>query len=186
MAASEAFEAPAGLAAAALRAYELGRLRSALVRGTAAAALAAPGLLLCGQRGWAGACVAAFGLVVAAGRMRGGAWEAGSRSGAIAGIVPCLLPAAVRLYDPALCMFLMNRGPWICAAGGAVAGVVLGLRGIAVRGLPFWGSALAALAFAGAIGCFPAGALGFAGLALGVVAGGAPVLVTRREVWGSS
>ena len=185
MAAFEVFEAPAGLASAARRAYELGRLEGALVRGAAAAALATPGLLLCGQHGWAGVCVAAFGLVVAAGRMRGGPYEAGSRAGAIAGIVPCLLPAALSLYDPALCMLLLSRGPWICAAGGAAAGVVLGLRGNVARGLPFWGSALAALGFAGAIGCFPAGALGFAGLAFGVVAGGAPVLVTR-EVWGSN
>jgi len=186
MAASEVFAVPTGLAFAARRASQLGRLRSAVARGAAAAALATPGLLLCGQRGWAALCVAAFGLVVAGGRMRGGRYEAGSRSGAIAGIVPCLLPAAVRLYDPALCMLLMSRGPWVCAAGGAAAGIVLGLRGSTARGLPFWASAIAALAFAGAIGCFPAGALGFAGLALGVIAGGAPVLVTRREVWGSS
>jgi len=186
MATSEVFVAPAGLASAARRAYEIGRLEGALLRGAAAAALAMPGLLLCGQRGWAAACVAAFGLVVAAGRMRGGPYEAGSRSGAIAGIVPCLLPAAVRLYDPALCMLLMTRGPWVCAAGGAAAGILLGLSGRGARGLPFWGSAFAALAFGGAIGCFPAGVLGFAGLALGVIAGGAPVLVSRREAWGSN
>jgi hypothetical protein len=41
---------------------------------------------------------------------------------------------------------------------------------------------LAALAFAGSLGCIPAGALGIAGLALGVIAGGAPLLAARRAV----
>jgi hypothetical protein len=72
------------------------------------------------------------------------------------------------------------RGAWICGIGGVAAGVVLGLRSRGAHGLRFWGSALAALVLAASIGCIPAGAIGFAGLAAGVLAGGAPILAFRR------
>ena len=178
MTASEVFDTSLKLAAR--RAYERGRLQGALLRGAAAAILATPGFLICNQTPWAAVCLAGFALVVAAGRVRGEGYEQGARAGALAGILPCLLPAAVRAFDPDLCALLLSRGPWLCAIGGAAAGVILGLRSRAAHGLPFWSSALAALAFAAAIGCIPVGAIGFAGLALGVIAGGAPVLASRK------
>ena len=180
MAASEVFETKLKLAAR--RAYERGRLRGALLRGAVALLLATPGFLACGQSRWAAVCLAGFALVVGAGRMRGEGYADGSQAGALAGILPCLLPVSFRAIDPALCTLLFANGLWICGAGGAAAGVILGLRSRAAGGLPFWGSALAALGFAASIGCLPAGAMGFAGLALGVIAGGAPVLVARRAL----
>jgi hypothetical protein len=171
----------ATLRLAARRAYERGRLEGALWRGCAAAALAMPGFLVCNQTPLAAVCLAGFALVVAAGRFRGEGFEEGSRAGALAGILPCLLPAAVWMFDPDLCAQL-SRGPWLCAAGGVAAGIILASRGRVAVGLPFWSSALAALSFAGSLGCIPAGALGFAGLALGVIAGGAPMLAARRAI----
>jgi len=165
---------------AARRAYERGRFEGALRRGGAAALVGAPAFLLCHQTPWAVLCLAGFGLAVLVGRVLGRGWEAGARVGAIAGVLPCLLPVAIRTLDPELCVLLSSRGPWICGIGGAAAGIVLGWRSRAARGLPFWASALTALGFAAALGCIPAGAMGFAGLAVGVVAGGAPVLVSRR------
>ncbi len=170
----------AGLKLAARRAYERGRVEGALWRGAAAAILAIPSFAVCNQTPWAGVCLAGFAIVVAAGRFRGLGYEEGTRAGALAGILPCLLPAAVRAFDPDLCVLLSSRGPWLCAAGGVAAGMILARRGRAAHGVAFWSGALAALGFAAALGCIPAGALGFAGLAAGVLAGGAPVLVSRR------
>ena len=181
MAASDAVEALRKRAAR--RAYERGRLEGALMRGAAAVLLATPGFLVCGQTPAAAACLAGFALVVAAGRFRGEAFDDGASSGAIAGILPCLLPATIGGLDPRACMLLASsQGLWICGAGGVAAGVILALRSRPAAGLAFWGSALAALGFVASIGCLPAGAIGFTGLVLGVVAGGAPALVLRRAL----
>jgi hypothetical protein len=169
--------ADSNLRLSARRAYEIGRLEGALWRGAVAALFALPGFLVCNETPLAALCLAGFALVVASGRVRGGAWEDGARAGAIAGVAPCLLPAAMRAVDPTLCAKLMTGIPWPCAVGGLVAGAILALRGRPSGGLPFWTSALAALGFAAAIGCIPAGAMGFMGLLVGVIAGGAPVLV---------
>jgi hypothetical protein len=171
------------LRSAAGRAYERGRLGGAVARGAGAALLATPAFLTCGQTPIAAACLAGFALVVIAGHVRGESYEEGTRAGALAGILPCLLPASFAAFDPRLCMLMFSsHGHWICGAGGVAAGVVLGLRGRTARGPGFWGSAAAALLFLASIGCLPAGAIGFAALAVGIVAGGAPVLVARRAL----
>jgi hypothetical protein len=174
--------ADSNLRLSARRAYEIGRLEGALWRGALAALFALPGFLVCNETPLAALCLGGFALVVVAGRVRGGAWDDGARAGAIAGVAPCLLPAAMRAVDPTLCAALMTGIPWPCAVGGIVAGAILVLRGRPAGGLPFWTSALAALGFAAALGCIPAGAMGFSGLLLGVIAGGAPVFVVRRAL----
>jgi hypothetical protein len=178
MAASEFSQV--SLKRAARRAYERGRVAGALWRGAAAAAVAVPGVLACNQTLWAGLCLAGFGLVVTAARIRGESFEEGARSGALAGILPCLLPSAVRAFDPDFCVLASAYGAGLCAIAGVAAGVTLGLRRRPSAGLPFWAGALLALALAAAIGCIPAGAMGFAGLAIGVVAGGLPVFASRK------
>lgn len=180
MAMSEMSEATLRLASR--RAYETGRLRSALRLGTVAGALALPGLFYCHATALPLLCLAGFVLVVVAGRVRGEGYEEGVRAGMLAGILPCLVPAALHVVNPTLCAALCARGPWFCTAGGVAAGVILGLRSKAAGGLPFWASAVVALGFASALGCIPAGALGFTGLVLGVVAGGVPVLVARQSL----
>jgi hypothetical protein len=82
--------------------------------------------------------------------------------------------------DPDLCDTLFSRGPWFCAATGIAAGVILGLRSRTDVGMRFWAAAIVTLVFAATLGCIPAGALGFSGLVIGVVAGGLPVLAARR------
>lgn len=165
---------------AARHAYERGRLAGALWRGAAAAAVAVPGVLACNQTLWAGVCLAGFGLVVTAARVRGESFEEGARSGALAGILPCLLPAAVRVFDPDFCLLASTYGAGLCAIAGVAAGVILGLRRRKPGGLRFWAGALSAMTLVAAIGCIPAGAMGFAGLAVGVVAGGLPVVASRK------
>jgi hypothetical protein len=174
--------ADSNLRLSARRAYELGRLEGALWRGTLVALFALPGFLVCNGTPIAALCLGGLALVVVAGRVRGEAWADGARAGAIAGLAPCLLPAAMRAINPDLCAALMTGVPWPCAVGGIAAGAILALRGRAAGGLPFWASAIAALGFAAALGCLPAGVMGFAGLLLGVIAGGAPVLVARRAL----
>lgn len=179
---SDVAEAPLRLAAR--RAYEQGRLQGALWRGAFAAALATPSFLACNQTPWGALCLGGFALVVAASRMRGEGYEDGARAGALAGILPCLLPATIRVVDPSLCILLFERGPWICGIGGVAAGIVLGLRGRRAEGVPFWSAALAALAFPASLGCLPAGAIGFLGLTIGLIAGGVPALASRKALVG--
>jgi len=170
----------AALRVAARRAYEAGRFNGALLRGAGLLAIAFPGFLACGRTPVAALCLGALVAVVIAARWRGEGWDMGARAGALAGLIPCLMPALLRVFDPLLCDVLFQRGPWFCAAGGAAAGVVLGLRSRNTGGPAFWASAVLALALAAALGCLPAGEMGFLGLAAGVLAGGAPILAARR------
>lgn len=180
MTVSEASLASPRVRLAARRAYEVGRVHGALVRGAVAASLATPAFLLCNRTPLAAACLAGFALVVVAGRIRGEAWWEGARTGAIAGILPCMIPGVLRIFAPDLCALLFSHGAWICGLGGAAAGVVLGLRSRFAGGFPYWAAALPALGFAASLGCIPAGVMGFAGLAAGMLAGAAPVVVARR------
>jgi len=169
---------------AARRAYEIGRAQGALWRGAIAALIALPAYRSCNSSPLAALCLGGVALAVAAGRYRGGDWERGSRAGAIAGVAPCLLPALMRAIDPEYCARMMTGAvPWPCIFGGLAAGFALGFKLPGERGRwPFWTSALGALAFAAALGCLPAGAIGFAGLLAGIVAGGAPALALRRAI----
>jgi hypothetical protein len=167
---------------AARRAYEIGRVDGALWRGALAGLFALPAFLMCGRTPLSALCLGGLALVVVAGRVRGEAYEEGAHAGAIAGVAPCLLPAVVMTLDPTLCRALVAGVPWPCALGGLVAGAILGLRGRTGHGLSFWATSLVALAFAASLGCIPAGAMGFAGLLAGVLAGGAPALVVRRAL----
>ena len=169
------------LLASARRSYEFGRLQGALQRGALAALFALPGYLVCNRTPIAALCLVGFALAVAAGRMRGLAYEEGSQAGAIAGIVPCLVPALIRSLSPDLCEAAMTHGiPWPCALGGLGAGILLALRLRQSAGPRFWVSAAGTLGLAAALGCLPAGAMGFAALAAGFLAGGIPALVARK------
>jgi hypothetical protein len=174
------FESDVVLRQAARRAYELGRFRGAVWRGAGMTALAAPAYLVCNRTPAALLCLVSLGLAVLAARFRGEDYEQGARAGALAGVLPCLLPAVVRVFNPDLCAVMFQRGAWFCALGGAAAGVILGLRSRALHGPAFWSGALVTLGLAASLGCIPAGAVGFLGLLLGVIVGGAPILVARR------
>ena len=174
--------APESLRAAARRGYERARLRSALLWGSGAFLLALPAYRACGRSASAAVCLAALAVVVTAARFRGEAYEEGARAGVVAGILPCLLPAGLGLVDPDLCNVLFARGPWLCAAAGLAAGLILGLRSRTHTGAAFRVAAGVTVALAATLGCIPAGLMGFAGLAAGVLAGAFPVLAARRPL----
>jgi len=91
-----------------------------------------------------------------------------------------LIPVVVRSLDPTVCAATVAGVPWPCALGGVVAGVILALRIGRTTGPVFWISAVAALGFAAALGCLPAGLMGFVALAAGLLAGAVPTLAARR------
>jgi hypothetical protein len=168
------------LAARARRAYETGRLRWALGRALAATAVSAVALVGCVERGWPAACAAALGVVVGVCLWRGGVWGHGAQLGFVAGLAPCLLPAAVRavhLCGAGACLTL----PGVCLPAGLAAGLVLGWWGARGHGGGrFWVAAVAVTLLAGTVGCLAAGLAGLGGMAVGVLAGAAgPVLVRR-------
>ena len=167
---------------AARLAYERGRFHGGLWRGAAIVVLAGPAFLVCNRTSLALACLTGLGLAVLAARFRGEDYDQGARAGALAGVLPCLLPAAVRAWNPDLCAWMFQNGAWFCGIGGAAAGVILGLRSRASHGPAFWSSALVTLGLAASLGCMPAGAVGFVGLLFGVIAGGAPVLAARKAL----
>jgi hypothetical protein len=171
-----------GLRAAARRAYERGRLGGALLRGAGATLIALPTYWACNATPAAALCVAGLAVVIAVCRYRGLGWNEGARMGLLAGLLPCLLPACVRIVDPILCDALFGKWPWICALGGLAAGAILGWRGRNAADFAYWASALTALAFAAGLGCIPGGVMGLVGLVAGVAAGAAPALLARRSL----
>lgn len=69
-----------------------------------------------------------------------------------------------------------------CVVGGAAAGAVIAkLAARHERDPLFLGSALAVAGLMGALGCTIAGTAGVAGMLAGVLAAGAPLLVTARR-----
>ncbi|HEY6929040.1 MAG TPA: hypothetical protein VJA66_05125, partial [Thermoanaerobaculia bacterium] len=136
-------------------AYERGRFEGALWRSAAVTALLTPAFLVCNRTPVAAACLLGFGLVLLAARIVGRDFDRGARAGALAGVLPCLLPTAIRAWNPELCASMFHNGAWFCGIGGAAAGVILGLRSRASHGLSFWASALAALGLAASLGCIP-------------------------------
>ncbi|HVT58497.1 MAG TPA: hypothetical protein VHR45_08855 [Thermoanaerobaculia bacterium] len=172
--------AEAALTMRARRAYEHGRLRWALRRATLAAAVSMVALAGCPAYRWPVVCATALGAAVAAFLWRGGAWARGARLGFLAGLAPCLLPAALRCahaYGRGFCLTL----PVVCLAAGAVTGLVLGSLGSRVDSdRRFWAAAASVAVLAGTIGAVPAGLAGLAGLAAGILGGAAaPVLASR-------
>jgi hypothetical protein len=174
--------AEAHLAARARAAYERGRLRWALGRAAAAAALSAVALIGCPSHAAPAACVAALGVLIAACLWRGGAWAHGARLGFAAGLAPCLLPGAARAAHVCTARICLGM-PATCLAAGVAAGLLLGWLGPRQRSHGdgrFWLAAASAVLLAGATGCLAAGLAGLGGMALGLLAGAAaPALAAR-------
>jgi hypothetical protein len=173
------------LAVRARRAYETGRVRWALTRALAATAVSCIALAACPERGGPGLCAALLGAILAAALWRGGAWARGARLGFLAGLAPCLLPAAVRtahLCSGRACPLPVLSA--VCLPAGLAAGLVLGWWGAqspgGAVGRRFWLAAVGVTLLAGAVGCLAAGLGGLAGMALGVLAGAAGPVLARR------
>ncbi len=170
----------ADLAARARRAYERGRLGWSVRRALTAVAITGVALAACRERGGPAACAAALGILLTFCLWRGGAWARGARLGFLAGLAPCLFPAAVRAVHA--CTDRVCLGPSVvCLLPSVAAGLLLAWLGLRARGDScFWLAAATVMILAGAIGCLFAGLAGLAAMSIGILAGAtAPMLFVR-------
>jgi len=162
------------------RAYESGRLRSALRVGLYVLPMVALGVAGCGA--WSTTCAlgAALYLVAAGLLWRGEAWGEGVGAGLIAGAAPLALPIMVHKVEGwavgVSCSSLCFAG---CVLGGALAGGLLAWRATR-RPRPYlFGAALVA-ALAGSLGCLAVGLSGVIGMVAAIAVASAPALLARR------
>jgi hypothetical protein len=174
----------ADLFVAARRAYETGRVRRAAWRAAGVAPLTVVPIAQCAALGRAGEAfvgAAAVVVLVALFLWRGQGYGRGAGVGLVAGLAPLLLPSLATATGVLCSATVCGVLPLAAVAGGLVAGLVLGGRSLAgaAAGPPFWFAATAVTGCLGAMGCLHVGIVGLAGMALGVVAGAAPVLYWR-------
>jgi hypothetical protein len=171
-------------------AYELGRVRLGLLRALAVFPLAAVALAL--RDDWRAVILVgvAAQLVIVAFTWSGG-WLARSVwPGMLAGAAPLVLPLitlaasspshACRECSPSDVLHLLCIGA--CVAGGIAAGAVVGWRAARLPEgrLPFAAGAATIATLVGAMGCAEVGPMGMAGVIIGLVAGGTPILLFRQ------
>jgi len=164
------------------RAYELGRLGAGARRAAPLLFPIALALRGCGAPQEVLVCGGALLVAVTLFLWRGQDWKAGVGPGIAAGLAPLLLPVFTRgaghLCGPGTCLLL----PAVCAFGGVLGGVLLGLlapRPRAGRAVPF-AAACTVAALTGAVGCLLYGLVGLLVMGGGLAAGLAPLLVARR------
>ena len=142
----------AAVAARARRAYERGRLDSALRR----AVLAIPvlGLALLGCADPAASSVSGLALIAAVTLClwRGESWRHGVGPGLLSGAVPLLVPLAAQAIGHLCSASRCFMDPTVCVVAG----------------------------LAGSVGCLLYGLIGVGGMVIGLLAAAAPVVVLRR------
>lgn len=168
--------------ARARRAYELGRLGSALGRSVLLLPLPWLVFLCCADPGRSIATVVSLVAAVAFCLWRGGPLRRGVRPGLIAGAVPLSIPLIAmttgRLCAAGRCLL----DPTVCILAGVAGGVALALfapRPRDAHGIPLVTASLIA-GLAGSVGCWMYGLVGIGGMVVGLVAGAAPVLALRK------
>jgi hypothetical protein len=173
---------PTELRLHARRAYELGRVRVA-ARAAGAALLIAAAALALGRPLFPTAPIAlvltiAAGVLVFRGRAGGRAVWPGLAAGTGAMLLPiALTTAGCALFGPGCMRFCLPT----CVVAGCMLGASLALLGAREeQGGEFLLAGIGTAALAAALGCPVAGAAGVAGMALGVLAAGAPVWVVAR------
>jgi hypothetical protein len=171
------------LLARARRAYELGRLRSALR--IAPFALAAAAVALTSGRPLAlTAALTCVLLALATGFLyRGGIAGRAVGPGLLAGAAALAMPLLMATFGHA-CFgpACMKLGLPACIAGGVLAGFVIARA--AAREQPdlrFVAAAAAIAASTGSLGCTIAGVAGVLGMLAGTVCAGVPVLIAARR-----
>ena len=169
----------AALSARARRAYERGRLLSALPAVAFALPMVALSVVLCDRPAASAGCGLALVVVLLAAAWRGQPFARGTRAGLVAGLGPLLLPMATcfHLCAGGVCLF----APTACVVAAMLGGAALGLYARRrVAGRPEAGgylvTALGVAALVGSLGCVIAGASGLIGMAIGLALGTAPVL----------
>jgi hypothetical protein len=165
------------------RAYEAGRLRSAL-RLAPFVVLAAVAAVACGRPMTLALAVGGVLLPLSvglsfAGRAPGRAVVPGLLAGGAALVMPLLVATVGHACFGPACMSLCLPA---CVVGGAIAGAVIA-RTATVQGRDpaFLAPALAIAALTGSLGCTISGAAGVIGMLAGVVAAGTPLLVAARR-----
>ena len=167
------------LSARARRAYEVGRLRTALPAVAFAVPMVALSVALCGRpTASAGGGIALVAALLAA-AWRGQPFARGARAGLLGGLGPLLLPMATcfHLCAGGVCLL----APTACVVAALLGGAALGLyaRHRIPGGPDAGGYLLAALgvaALVGSLGCVIAGVSGIVGMVVGLVIGTVPVL----------
>jgi hypothetical protein len=171
------------LEARARRAYEMGRLRSAL-RLAPFVALAAAAAVACGRPLTLACALAGVLLPLTVGlSFAGGAAGRAVVPGLLAGGAALVMPLLVATVGHACigpaCMSLCLPA---CVLGGGVAGAVIARTAVVQGSVPaFLAPALAVAALMGSLGCTISGAAGVIGMLAGVVAAGTPLLVAARR-----
>jgi len=172
----------AALFARTRRAYERGRLRSALWRAAPLVPAVAWIWSWCRYPALALACGAALVALTVAFRWRGQVWGRAVWPGLAAGLPPLVLPFLMREANQVCvgetCCSLCLIG---CVGGGIVAGVMVGRRAASLDGgrWSFLAAAGTLALLAGAPACAFAGLVGLAGLLVGFTLGTAPVVLAR-------
>jgi hypothetical protein len=165
------------------RAYEMGRLRSALrlapfvvlATGAAVATGRPPALALT-----LGGILLPLSLGLSfAGGSPGRAVLPGLLAGGAALVMPLLVATVGHAcFGPACMPFCLPA----CVVGGGIAGAVIARTAVAQGPEPaFLGPALAIAALTGSLGCTISGAAGVIGMLAGVVAAGTPLLIVARR-----
>jgi len=171
------------LLARARRAYEMGRISAAMLRSVWLVPVLGLSLLCCSDPTWS--LASGMGLIAAVTCCLwwGQAWGRGVWPGLIAGLVPMIAPLVMQMGGH--CCSMGDRCylyPGVCILAGIAGGVALALIAPRPReghGVPFFAASLIT-GLAGAVGCLVYGLIGVAGMVLGLLAGAAPILVTRR------
>jgi hypothetical protein len=167
------------LSARARRAYEAGRLLSALPAVALAVPMVALSLVLCDRPAATAACGFALVAVLVAAAWRGRPYVRGARAGLVAGLGPLLLPMATcfHLCAGGVCLL----APTACIVAAVIGGATLGLYARhRIPGGPDSGgylmAAIAVAALVGSLGCVIAGVSGIVGMVVGLALGTVPVL----------
>lgn len=165
------------------RAYELGRLKSAVPVLAVVVPATALSLTCCPVPGVSIACGVALSLVAIALLWYGRAPGRAVWPGLLAGTIPFLAPLTVELTGHACIGGTCTMMPAACIGAGLVAGVLLGVYLARVRGdrRPSVLAAALVAALAGSLGCVMMGGAGIAGMSLGLVAGAAPAIAVLRR-----
>jgi hypothetical protein len=167
------------LSARARRAYEMGRLRTALPAVAFAVPMVALSLALCDRPAATAGCGLALVAVLITAAWRGRPYARGARAGLVAGLGPLLLPMATcfHLCAGGVCLL----APTACVLAGLAGGAAIGVhaRHRVPTGPDAGGYLVAALAvgaLVGSLGCVIAGLGGVVGMVVGLALGTAPVL----------
>lgn len=165
------------------RAYELGRLRTALRVALYVVPMTLLSLIGC-PRPVVNAILGLALLTATVGLLwRGQTYGRAASAGLLAGAAPMLIPMLVRNGGYccvggecwALCMEA-------CIGGGFIAGGIVGMRAMSQhtsRGA-FFAAALAIAALAGSLGCVMSGVAGVLGMTAGMLVSGTPLVIGAR------